>query len=137
MNSVCQEIIGDMQLPASGVITDNSPVYVGFDIEWRVFDSNRKRFCSLRPGCPLPTQVNQLLESENVIKFGRPVKGDFGHLNGVFDINCRGDQDVLDLCVEKGAVCHKNVSLNYLVQSVLGFRMNKSLDIRLSNWDSI
>ncbi|KAI7883841.1 uncharacterized protein EV154DRAFT_568030 [Mucor mucedo] len=81
----------DMQLPASGILTDNDRVYVGFDIEWRVFDSNRRR---------------QIPESENVIKLGRSVKSDLGHLDGDFHINCRGDQDVLDLCVEKGAVCH-------------------------------
>lgn len=95
------------------------------------------RFSSLKNDTLFSVQVQHLLESENVIKLGRAVKNDFKHLDNDFNISCRGDLDVLGLSVKKGAVAgRKNFSLDFLVNSVFGYRMDKYNDIRLSNWDS-
>lgn len=55
-------------------------------------------------------------------------------LDNDFNISCRGDLDVMRLCVRKGAVAEKKShSLGSLVKSVFGCQMDKSNDIRFSN----
>ncbi|KAI9318897.1 ribonuclease H-like domain-containing protein [Obelidium mucronatum] len=94
----------------------------------------------LKEGYQLPRYVSEILNSPKALKIGsRVVSSDFKYLHEDFGISARSSTsvdvcDVAHFCKRKGMVDKANTSLAKCCAAVLDFCLNKSDEIRRSDW---
>lgn len=125
---------------------------LGFDLEWAVgaslsmpvstvqlaseshsyvFQLNKL----LSPGRQLPAALSELLANGDVSKVGVACKGDATRLRSAFGCEVNGLIDLRDYAIEK-QLNMTSYSLAALTQRLLGQKLDKSIELRLSSCDA-
>ena len=125
---------------------------LGFDLEWAVGASLSLPVSTVQlaseshsyvfqlnklvsPGRELPAALTDLLANAAVSKVGVACKGDATRLRSAFSCEVNGLIDLKDHAIEM-QLNMTSYSLAALTQRVLGQKLDKSIELRLSSWDA-
>ncbi|XP_015770405.1 PREDICTED: exonuclease 3'-5' domain-containing protein 2-like [Acropora digitifera] len=129
--------------------------YIGIDCEWVNNEGQQNMPVALlqiaTPLCDcflvrlckmdgqMPQIVKEILEDKAVLKFGVGIQNDAKRLFEMFAIHVRGCVDLRYVAqrtqLENRDQSHQKVSLDALAKRILGVALNKSKEIRCSNWE--
>ncbi|GFU03403.1 exonuclease 3'-5' domain-containing protein 2 [Nephila pilipes] len=125
--------------------------FIGIDCEWVTVENERKPvsllqlatdsgFCvlvrlSCFPVCWIPS-LFELLRDENIIKVGVGVAGDASKLFNDYRLQMHGFVDLRYLAKDLKEVQGKSMSLKSLGVELLGIDLNKSKELRCSDWNA-
>ncbi|KAG2220944.1 hypothetical protein INT45_010697, partial [Circinella minor] len=124
---------------------------VGFDCEWnynpitkatgkvssiQVACADSVWLFRVKPSEGVPRALALLINDSNIVKAGRNVKGDLKKLNRDYGIAWKGALELGAFCRRRGAIERGTLGLSDISAVVLGGKLCKDSNLRLSDWES-